>query len=261
MTKQLIKQTLVASIALMAVQSASAHITYTNRNFGTFLGDGSDAPVTIPGQTVSGNFGWADATDADFGDSHRTRAFRFKLLQEALVTLSVQGVVGATNATNFLPAFSIYAGLAHIAPSLADHDGTVISVAYLNSLGGVPKEGALVALGDWKIGNDDDLVNNIPASLSSLIYMGHAADGSAANYGPAVGINGDGIADNYVTGTFDLPAGDYSIFIGGADYSTQGPGPYSTYAITPTIKVVPEPSTVALIVISSLGLFGRRRRG
>jgi hypothetical protein len=237
----------LTSVILLGVSAAHGHVTYSNRDFGVFQATGLEAPVQIPGQTVSSNFGWADATDADYGDSHRTRAFRFTLANPGLVTLEVLGAPG------FLPAFSIYSGLCHVDPFLADHDATAASVDYLDGLGTGPKEGSLFALGNWAIGNDD-------GQMSYLTYIGHAADGTAANYGSAPGILGDGLADNYVKGTFALPAGDYSIFIGGADYGTQGPAPYTSYGITATVTVVPEPAGAALLGAGAIFLLGRKRR-
>jgi hypothetical protein len=234
-------------IAALAGHSAWAHVTYSNRNFGIFQANGLEAPVTINGQTVSSNFGWADATDSDYGDSHRTRAFRFTIANPGLVTIQISGETG------FIPAFSLYSGLCHVAPDEADHDATVASLNYLNALGTGPKEGSLFALGNWAIGNDTGM-------LSHLTYKGNAADGTVANFGIAPGIQGDGTADNYVAGTFALPAGDYSLFIGGADYNTQGPAPYTSFTISPTVTVVPEAGNVMLLIAGGIGIMTRRRR-
>jgi|GEM_PF-382777 len=245
-----------AIAAAFLTSAAHAHVTYTGRDFGVFAGDGTDAPVAISISNLSGNFGWADATDADFGDSHRTRAFRFTLTRTSVVTLHVNGAtVGPAPALPY-PAFSLYRGLCHIAPAAADHDATAITSTYLNSLGGPqPKEGAFFALGDWKIGNDDTFHAPgvpesgiaIPASLSSLTYIGHAADGTAANYGTAPGIHSDGLADGQVSEFFTLPAGDYSIFIGGADYaaSLTAVAPYPAFGLTATLTVTPAPEAIA----------------
>ena len=67
-----------AALAVLATAgtSAFAHISYSNRNFGTLI---ISADVSNNTQTVSSGFGWADATDADWGDSHRGRFFRFNL--------------------------------------------------------------------------------------------------------------------------------------------------------------------------------------
>jgi hypothetical protein len=81
----------------------------------------------------------------------------------------------------------------------------------------------------------------------------------------AAGINGAGIADGLVTGNFSLPAGDYSVFVGGANISTEGsppaiPGTYANYASTLTLSTVPEPSNCLLIGLAGLGLAFLRRR-
>lgn len=242
-----IRTIVAASVAALMVNDVSAHVSYSGRDFGTFAGTGAEAPKVITIGNVSSSFGWAAATDADFGDSHRTRAFRLNLTNPAVVTLRVQGAtVGATPALPF-PGFSIYKGLCHVAPQQSDHDASAISANYLATLGGVqPKAGALIALGDFRIGNDPtynvsgDPNSGIlyPAELSQLFYVGHAADGTSANYGSAAGIEGDGTADNDVVKSFVLPAGDYSIFIGGGDYSTISNGPtWPNYGITATLSV------------------------
>ncbi|MEO8614331.1 MAG: PEP-CTERM sorting domain-containing protein [Luteolibacter sp.] len=251
---------LIASIALIGIQAASAHITYTGRDFGTFTGTSAQSSPSLT-TSISSDFGWAAATDDNYGDSHRTRAFRFQLASAGIVTLTVQ-----SNASGFLPAFSIFSGLAHISPSLADHDATQISLDYLATLSGPDKVGAFFALGDWKVGNDPVYNTSgvpssgvsVPASLSSFTYQGNAADGTTANFGLASGINGDGTADGFVTGTFSLPAGNYSIFIGGASLANEGPPPvsgsYTNYSATATLSVIPEPTSALLIGLSSIGL-------
>ena len=66
----------IASAALLLMSgTASAHISYgsgaTTRDFGVVVPNA--APVTIVNQTVTGNYGWADGTDADNADSHKVR--------------------------------------------------------------------------------------------------------------------------------------------------------------------------------------------
>lgn len=243
---------LAASLALSGTPIAVAHVTYSGRDFGTFGDRGSVRTVAITAGNLSSNFGWADATDDDFGDSHRTRAFRFKLTNPAIVTFRVQGtLVNATPALPF-PAFSLYSGLVHVAPEASDHDGTAITQIYLATLGDPqPKEGALRALADWKVGNDDtyntpgDSGSGVlyPAALSSLTYVGHKADGTSANFGSASGIEGDGTADGDVQSTFTLPAGDYTIIMGGADYaaSVGAVGTPPSFGFTATLTVNPFP--------------------
>ncbi len=250
----------------LAVGTASAHVTYTNRDLGIF-GPGNETVSSTKTGSISSTFGWAYSTDDDLGDSHRNRAFRFTLLNPGQVVISVQRT-GIDNI--LLPAFSIYSGLAHLSPETPAHDSSPFSMTYLASLGGTqPKQGAFNALGDWSIGNEDvyntpgDPLSGVavPASLRSFVYQGNAADGSSANFGSAAGIHGDGLADGFVTGNFNLAAGDYTIMVGGGQYLATPPaGPYTSYAANVTLSVIPEPSGALLVSLSCLCLTLRRRR-
>jgi hypothetical protein len=250
--------TLQAALFLGALSTASAHIGYTGRNFGTY--SGTDLTSTIINQRVSGEHGWADATDANLGDTHKTRAFRFSLTSNAWVTLSFQGLAYTSGGSSFtalaLPAFSLYRGVA----AASTHDFSAISTAWRDATYGTnATEGSLNALGDWKIGSD---AGTTFADLSSFTYIGNAADGSSANYGtpapsltltdgsnvPNGTINGDGNADGVVSGSFYLSAGDYSVFVGGANYA--GVNTNTSYGIQGTFTAVPEPSTWALLTVS-----------
>ena len=254
---------LVACTALaIAGTKALAHVGYSGRDFGNLMynSDGSGKTVTI-----SSGFGWADATDADWGDSHRGRFFRF--------TLSGSGDVQITAQRNdllgtFLPAFSLYSGLGQLSPEQGGHDGSELSIDNRP----VGTEGSLRALGNWSIGNDDTYNTGGPTSgvlyaarLAYFTYIGHAADGNFANFGNAAGIVGDGTPDGFVTATFSgLAAGDYSLFVGGANYVLQNTeaATYPTYGVNVTVGLVPEPSASSLLLGSAalLGLL-RRRRG
>jgi hypothetical protein len=278
--------TLQAALFLGALSTASAHISYSGRDFGTY--SGPDLSNTITNQRVTSDYGWADATDADLGDTHKTRAFRFRLTTNAWVTLSFQGLAYTAGGTSYsalaLPAFSLYSGLAALSSPLT-HDSSPISLTWRDTTygtiitydaNGTPTtnsvtEGSLNALGDWKIGADGQ--TNF-SQLSSLTYIGNAADGSSANYGtpasslrlangsnvPNAAINGDGNADGVVSGSFYLSAGDYSVFVGGANYS--GVNTNTSYGIQGTFTAVPEPSTWALLTVSlaMVGLVIRAKR-
>lgn len=258
---------LALAAALLSTQAAQAHISYTGRDLGTFSGL-VDASNVISNQAATGNFGWADAADADFGDSHKSRAFRFHLDNEALVTIAAQANASATGASvgGLLPGFSIYSGLVHTSGG-ADYDTAAITTAYLNATfpngsGGSTKEGAWNALGDWKVGNDAGLTF---ADLTSLSFKGYAVDGTSANFGSAPGITGDGLADGKVSQTFRLAAGDYSIFVGGADYAAQAPTNPDwgkAYGMSASISVtaVPEPESYALVLAGAAVLVMNRRR-
>ena len=292
------KFTLVAcGILAIAGTKALAHISYTGRNFGTLI-IGTD--VSNNTQTISSGFGWADATDADWGDSHRFRYFRFTLANPLTADQSVRitaerSLLGTGPTGTFLPAFSLFSGLAQRAnnegvqqgsvyrtEALA-HDGAALSSQSLvdqfgsgngSGLGGSGKEGSFRSLGNWSIGNDDtyntagDATSGvlIPARLASFTYIGHAADGTSANFGNAAGIVGDGTADGFVTATFSgLAAGDYSLFVGGANYALQArevPTTFPTYGANVTVGLVPEPSTGSLLLGgAALLTLLRRRKG
>jgi hypothetical protein len=284
---------IAAAFAALAVATTTqAHVSYTNRNFGTLV-EGAPA-IQINTATVSSGFGWADATDADYGDSHRLRAFRFTLDTTTSVSISVQRNTAGTGPTGtFLPAFSLYSGLTqrglnegvfqgetYRTEALA-HDGAANGVQSLvdqfgsgngSGLGGSGKEGAFLSLNDFTIGNDPTYVTAgdpgsgilIAARLATLFYVGHAADGTSDNYGSAAGINGDGNADGFVTAVFtDLAPGNYSLFIGGANYALQGSEvpTYPTYGINVSVAAIPEPSSVAALAgFTALGLASLRRR-
>lgn len=261
------KYKIVASMAIFTFFNAAqafAHISYTGRDFGSYTGGDvfeTKAPISI--SNISSDFGWAAATDANFGDSHRTRAFRFNLVSPGTMMLTVQGGVG------LLPGVSLYSGLAHLSPNAAAHDSASLSQSYLSGLAGPTKVGAFYALDDWAIGNDP--VYNTPndplsgvaidASLRYFDYIGNIADGTSANFGSAAGINGDGIADGYISTTFSLAAGDYSFFLGGANLASETPGPtWSPYSATVSLAAIPEPSGSLLMGVAGLRLALRRRR-
>ena len=267
----------LAALSILASRSVSAHTTYggTVRDLGPVTGSVSGAisgttPASpyfksINTQTVTGNFGWAAGTEELLGNAHDIKAYRFSLAETGYVTIDVAGVSGGTGAARFFPAFSIYSGLFHTG-SKADYDTATVTTDYLATLGGTqPKRGAFAAMHDWKMGNDP--VYNIsgdpssgvltPASLSPLTYFGNAADGTSSNYGNANGINGDGLADGLVTGSFWLPVGEYSLIIGGASLAGADSG---SYRINAALTVIPEVSSALLVGLSGLGLVLRRRR-
>lgn len=256
------KKTLKYALLLAGMTSlpAIAHVGYNGRNFGTF--DDMYATSTRSEQAVTGNYGWIDGTDADYGDAHKTLAYRFTLLTPTDVTLSFASQIytpanagAAPVLGGLLPGFSLYQGLAHVAPMGADYDSSDISKANRPD----NTEGAFRALNDWKIGNAPDLVNGLPAALSFFKFIGNAYDGT--------GFGSDGVADGKVSHTFmHLGAGDYSVFVGGSDYLAQdisNPHLLDKYGVTGTLVagVVPEPETYAMLLVG-LGLMGSiaRRR-
>lgn len=268
--KKLFLSAAAMAVLFGAAQTASAHISYSGRNFGTVVV--GDPAFSINTQAVSSAFGWADATDADWGDSHRGRFFRFTLTTTASVMLTVQRNASGTGTQGtFLPGLSLFSGLAQrgnnegvqqgetFRVEALAHDGAALSVASRPA----GTEGSFRSLVDWSIGNDPTYgVHGDPTSgiliearLAHFTYIGHAADGTSENFGDVPGIKGDGNADGLVTAIFhDLGAGDYSLFVGGANYAAQlvetGPT-YPTYGVDVSVKAVPEPSIWALIALGA----------
>ncbi|MEY4489125.1 MAG: hypothetical protein RIQ79_1633 [Verrucomicrobiota bacterium] len=246
---------------------AFAHLTYGGRDFGTLV-EGASA-TTIATQTLSSSFGWADATDSDWGDSHRGRFFRFTLTSTTSVSITAQRNLLGTGANGvLLPGISLFSGLGTISPEAAGHDTSALSLA---SRPGTT-EGSFRSTANWSLGNDPtyntpgDPLSGIlyAARLANFTFVGYAVDGTSANFGAEPGIVGDGVADGYVNGYFaDLPAGDYSFFVGGANYDAQlsEVPTYPTYGVTVSVQAIPEPGTYALgMGAATLGAMLVRRR-
>jgi len=99
---------------------------------------------------------------------------------------------------------------------------------------------------------------NDSGAISTLTYFGNAADGTTNEFGTAAGIVGDGTPDGTVERTWWLGAGDYTLFVGGADLD--GTGTATNYSVRTSLTVVPEPDCALLVLLSGLGLVARRRR-
>jgi len=239
---------LMAAVAFFTAGNvAQAHLTYSGRNLGAYSGL-TNGTTTITNQTVTGNYGWADSADGVLGDSHRARAFRFYLENPALITFNVTANPNATtnSLAGFTPAFSLYSGLAAVAPFAptqttnppsADHDGTPASLAWrtgwvqqnLNpaATDESPTDGCWNALGDFKIGGDGDLPGDFN-QLSSLIYKGSVASTNS----------GGSVSASYL-----LPAGDYSILVGGNDIANKtADTAHSPHGISVTLVITPTPA-------------------
>lgn len=243
------------------ISSGQSHISYVARDFGA-LDPTSPQVAVISSQTVTSDFGWASGTDINLGDSHKLKAFKFSISKAGGVQIRVEGLSflkGSIPISALIrPAFSIYQGLAHDG---LDHDSSSISASYLNTTYGAGNwQGSFRALNDWKIGSDDGLTF---ADLSSFTYVGNGADGSAANYGAAARIFGDGIADGMVVQTLSLNPGSYSLFVGGAQYydlMNSGGDATGSYGFSVTLTTIPEPSAFSLLAVGLGGLALVRRR-
>ncbi len=241
-------------IALFLASQSGGHTTYGGsvRDLGTVTGaDIQPYFKSITNQTVTSDLGWAAGTSPLFGDAHDIKAYRFTLAEAGLATISVSSANRGSGLGTFYPAFSLYSGLLHT-NGISDYDTALVTQQYLATLGDPqPRRGAFDALNTWKMGND-------AGELSTLTYFGNAADGMSAQYGSASGINGDGLADGSVMMSFWLPAGNYSLMIGGANVS--GVDETGTYGIDVGLSVIPEPSSAILTGLAATLMLARRKR-
>lgn len=266
----------------------------TSRNFGVLtIGSGA----TASNRSLTSNFGWADASDLGlsfdssfattrsatsdaagwaaggfatgvdnlyFGDSHKGTAFRFHLDSTLTVNLSLNGLSGVTGTAGALtPGFSVYKGLAAVAPlpasqtgvaSSADHDFGAASQAVRTLWSQLilgpgydyrATQGSWNALGNWYIGGDGDAPGSF-ANLSFFQYVGSAFSTQAG-----------GAASTSLL----LGPGDYTVFVGGNDLASKTAsqaGQRFGYALS--VSAVPEPSTWLLMLAGVPLLVLRRRR-
>ncbi len=250
------KPSIFQSLMILLTASVShGHISYVSRDLGSFNPIVASS-VTLSSNTVSSDFGWASGKDANGGDSHKLRAFKFSVSSAGAVTFRAQGLSfdrsGVPIGALALPAFSVYRGLAHESPALGDHDSSVISALYNDTTYGAGNwQGSFRALGDWKIGNDDGVTF---ADLSSFTYIGHAVDGEGSDLGGGV--------DGMVVQTLNLDPGSYSIFVGGGRYYdlVNTGGDSSSFGFLLTASTIPEPSTGFLAGIAVGAWMLKRRR-
>jgi hypothetical protein len=240
--------TILAAGVLTVSYVAQAHLTYTGRDFGSYSGL-TNGTFSITNQTCTGNYGWADAADGVLGDTHKGRAFKFHLNNAALVTLTVSANPSATGTSlgGLTPAYSIYSGLAHIAPypatqtalpPSADYDFSTASMVWRAAweqanIGGdgttnaLATDGCWNALGVWKMGGDGALPGDF-SQLSTFTYVGSASSTTSGGT---------------VAKSFALTAGDYTIMIGGNDISNKTAGTAASgFGISATLAVSPTPA-------------------
>jgi hypothetical protein len=272
------------TLAALLSPYASAHVSYSGRDYfvnGSFDGV---ATYTIANQRVTSAFGWADGADADWGDSHRVRFARFSLDAQADVTIRVwqqddvaytSGGQAMTALNDLVPAFSVYAGLLpggafeggdH--PDFRDsHPGYLPTSPYFYGRTGI-LEGGFNALRSVSMSNRESEVGALAWRTGTITYLGHAIDGNGidVNGDRVLDLAGDGVLDGRVAATFRLGPGDYSVTVGGACYACQFLEPDATwlgqrgFSTSLTVQPVPEPQTWALLAGGLATLVWRARR-
>jgi hypothetical protein len=291
----------LALAALMASAPAFAHIGYGGRNFGNIVNgsnvtignqavtsnygwaDASDmslvfdsnlaitrdtafAGLAAANQSTSGIDAMTYGVGVDnlyLGDNHKSRAFRMHLDDTLSVSFAVSAKANATGTSigGLLPGFSVYKGLAAVAPftapqSSADHDFSKATQSWRGSwaqanvgmaYGYGATQGNWNALGDFYVGGEGEPVNNLGV-LSYFDYIDSAYDADM-----------NGTASLSLT----LGPGDYTIFVGGNDITNKGTlNAANRYGMSFTVTAVPEPETWAMLLagVSVVALRARRRQ-
>jgi len=271
-----LKKPLHLALLLAGLSSTSAMAHIIPVSFGTF--DGTVAATAAGSGTgvnngASGNFGWIDGADGDWGDTHKIATYTFTLTNAAAdVTLQFQKKSNAFGGNGLVPGFTLYQGVAHIGE---DHDYSVGSELLRTedcaaTPGCTTTEGSLRSQATFRITRDSDPTGVNP---SVFTYIGSAYDGTqtlpAVNSplydgNPYLVPGGDGLADGSVSLLFPhLAPGNYIAFVGGAIYSPQtnqnarGIGGFLTIA---PIAAVLVPGAVWLFGSALAGLLGMKRR-
>lgn len=283
---------IAAVAAALSAVPASAHISYSGRDFGAINGNS----VTISNQTVTSNFGWADASDQSlafdpnyaawhavdsasytsstfttgvdnlyFGDSHKGKAYRFHLNSTQTLSISETANAGATGSSvgGLTPAFSIYLGLAAISPfpatqtalpSSADHDFAAASQTWRT--GQVQAVSGNGSLNYWATQGSWNALGNWSIGGDGDL-PGAAGQLSTFQY---VGSAAANVANGVASGTFTLGPGDYTIFVGGNDIMAKSQADsLKAYGVSLTVAAVPEPETYAMF-LAGIGLLVARRK-
>lgn len=239
---------LLALASFLFASQALAHVSYRSLD------------VSNPFQrSVTSNVGWADAAEANWGDSHHGAWFSFSLAQDSLVSLQVTGLAQGTYPTlradgqaltnSGAPSnpYTTVANLSDVGFSL--YKGLFPASAYegANS-GGVPyinfsaqgKEGGWNALGDTTLYNNS-------GAFATLDFI-TAVNTSSGNTETLI--------------NFFLTAGNYSIGAGGAINPALGDhdGTYGIQAQLLNVQPVPVPAAAWLFGSAIAGLIGVGKR-
>lgn len=250
--------TLVVAIAGLAFGGqANAHVGYR------------DLGVANPFQrSLTSNIGWADAAEANWGDSHHAAWFSFTLAQDSKVSIQVDALAagtypnllasGAPNATTPTYTatsltdigFSLYKGLFNAAGGAAYENayhfavpGDTTSAHVLwNDFAAQGKEGGWNANGDSTLWNDA---------------------GNAATIDFVAAVNNLTNGTEQLLNVF-LTAGSYSIAVGGAVLPTDALADHgSKHAVQAqllSVQPVPVPGAVWLFGSAIAGMIGFNRR-
>jgi len=252
MKKLLLTVATIGLTALAPTQQASAHVAYLDliNNPAAVITSTAASTTYYYGQAglINGNFGFADAADGNWGDSHHGGWAKFDITDAngAYIDLSVfsdgrnelfEGVPFIVS--DFNPGLSIYSG---VVPDESHEDYS-----------GVPSGmgGAWNALGDTTMGND-------LGEIHTIDYITHVAQ-NQANLQSSISLS-----------IYWLAQGTYSVVFGGDSLAALATSTTANDDITArgygiSLKVtdvaaVPVPAAIWMMLGGLMGLLGLQKR-
>ncbi|AEF99893.1 VPLPA-CTERM sorting domain-containing protein [Methylomonas methanica] len=243
---------LLSSCVFIPFQHAQAHVSYYDIFNGPSTVSTSGSITTYSGSNITaGNYGWADATDFDWGDSHVGSWVKFNVTDPngSYVNIRVSGD-GIDRHINDDPSQRLIRK-GDLTPGFSLYSGVVPDEAYDETTLVPGKEGAWRALGNTSMGNDFGEFNTIN-------YISHAGEP-------------DSLETTQSLSQF-LAQGSYSLVIGGTCYLRENCGALQSFgadlivrgynievSISPTAPV-PLPAAAWFMLTGLLGVFNLRKR-
>ena len=247
MKKILLAVTAMGIIAMAPTQQASAHVVYLElinnpvyddptNDIGAIKTINGDATTYHMDQAgyVQSNYGWADAADGNWGDSHAGAWDKFEITDSAgaYIDLSVFRNNDPFGIADLTPALTLYKGLLPVEA----HDGDSV----------VPPGfgGAWNALGDTTMGNS-------LGEVATINYIAHAGEGNTT--------------DSVTLSHIWLDSGVYTVALGGTCATCNDPTDIHKfdargYGVNLTVTAVPVPAAVWLMMGGLMSLLGLQKR-
>ncbi len=241
MKKIIYAVTVSGIIALLPIQQVSAHVMYedfiTNPILVTSHPSGNSTNYFAPSFGIlDSNYGWADAADTNWGDSHTASWNKFTITAStgAYIDLSIfNGTTPGGLVGGLKPAFSLYSGSVYDeAHDTADSHPTPTG-----------KVGNWNALGDTTMGNDY-------GEVATIFYLAHVAQ------------NQNNLSTTASLNHFFLNPGTYSVVVGGDCRSAacRADTPPRDFGVSLTVTAVPLPAAIWMMGASLMGLAGMQNR-
>lgn len=242
------KRLLLSSLGLFLMtpaEHAHAHIDYYDIFNGPSIKSVLGSTTTYSGSSVvAGNFGWADAADFDWGDSHVGSWVKFNVIDPngSFVNITVSGD-GFDRYLNDDPSQRLIRS-GDLTPGISLYRGVLPDEAYDELTLVAGKEGAWRALGNTSMENDY-------GEFGSIVYLAHAGEA-------------DSLQTTQSLGRF-LEQGSYTLAIGGTCYLRDACGALQAFgadvvsrgydiaiSVSPTAPV-PLPAAAWLMLTGLLG--------